>query len=116
MPVLRDPRLMYLKAGLFVLIGVVSCTLILIEHPSLKLALLLALAIWAFCRAYYFAFYVIEHYIDSEYRYAGLWSFVRYLGRNTRPKWQCDSDTLPGPCQCPTTTAPADPSRPVVWP
>lgn len=76
---------MYLKAGLFVLIGAVSCTLILIERPSLKLAALLALSIWAFCRAYYFVFYVIEHYIDADYKFAGLGSFVRYLIRK-RPK------------------------------
>ena len=76
---LRDPRLMYLKGGLFVLIGVVACTLILLEHPDLKLAALLALTVWAFCRAYYFAFYVIEHYIDAGYKFAGLWSFVRYV-------------------------------------
>jgi hypothetical protein len=86
MPDLRDPRLMYLKAGLFVLIGGVACALILLEQPNLKLALLLALAIWAFCRAYYFAFYVVEHYIDADYKFAGLWSLVRYLGRKRRPK------------------------------
>ena len=79
MPDLRDPRLMFLKASLFVLIGVVSCALILLEHPNLKLAILLAIVIWAFCRAYYFAFYVIEHYIDADYKFAGLGSFVRYL-------------------------------------
>jgi len=79
MPDLRDPRLMYLKGGLFVVIGVAACVLILIEHPDLKLAALLALGIWAFCRAYYFAFYVIEHYIDADYKFAGLWSFVRYV-------------------------------------
>lgn len=39
--------------------------------------MLLALAVWGFCRAYDFAFYVIEHYIDPGYRYAGLWHFVR---------------------------------------
>jgi hypothetical protein len=41
-------------------------------------AIFLAIAIWAFARAYYFAFYVIEPYIDPHFRYAGLWSFVRY--------------------------------------
>ena len=41
--------------------------------------LLLAIAIWSFARAYYFAFYVIEHYIDGEYKFAGLWSFWMYL-------------------------------------
>ena len=53
--------------------------LLLLEHPNWRDAALLAMAIWCFCRSYYFAFYVIEHYIDGEYKFAGLWSFVRYL-------------------------------------
>jgi len=51
------------------------------ESPSLKVALLLLLAVWAFCRAYHFAFYVIEHYADPGYRFAGLVSFLRYAWR-----------------------------------
>jgi hypothetical protein len=39
----------------------------------------LGVAIWSFCRFYYFAFYVIEKYVDSSYRFAGLTSFARYL-------------------------------------
>ena len=41
--------------------------------------MLLGVAIWSFCRFYYFAFYVIEKYVDSSYRFAGLSSVVRYL-------------------------------------
>ena len=49
------------------------------EILTLRSAILLGLAIWCFCRAYYFAFYVIEHYIDSSYKYAGLWSAIVFL-------------------------------------
>jgi hypothetical protein len=42
---------------------------------------LTALAVWAFSRFYYFAFYVIEHYVDPGYKFAGLGSFVVYLFR-----------------------------------
>ena len=49
--------------------------------PDFQLAMLMVIAIWAFCRAYYFAFYVIEHYVDPSYRFAGLGSFVRYALR-----------------------------------
>jgi len=42
-------------------------------------ALLLLVAVWSFCRAYYFAFYVIEHYVDPSYKFAGLTSFAMYL-------------------------------------
>jgi hypothetical protein len=75
---------MYLKAGLFLAIGVVSVALLLLDHPSLKAAALIGLAVWAFCRVYYFAFYVIERYIDPEYRFAGLWSVVGYLRSRDR--------------------------------
>jgi hypothetical protein len=72
---------MYLKGGLFVVMGCLAAGLLLWEHPDVKTALLMALAVWAFARAYYFAFYVVEHYIDGAYRFAGLGSFVRYLLR-----------------------------------
>ena len=42
---------------------------------------LFCLAIWSFCRAYYFAFYVIEHYVDPAFRFAGLLDFAKYLLR-----------------------------------
>ena len=58
--------------------------LILVEHPTIKVALLLGIAIWCFARAYYFAFYVVQHYVDPGYKFAGLWSFVCYLLRKRR--------------------------------
>jgi hypothetical protein len=78
---IRSPRVLYLKGFLFLCIGILSSALLLVEHPTLKSAALLAVAVWGFARAYYFAFYVIEHYIDPGYRYAGLLSFLRYLVR-----------------------------------
>lgn len=83
---IRSPRLLYLKGGLFLALGSLASALLIAEHPTPKVALLLALAVWAFARAYYFAFYVIEHYVDRSYRYAGLLDFLRYaLGRRGRP-------------------------------
>ncbi len=82
---LADPRWMFVKAGLFLIIGISAVGIILVEHPDGKLGLLLALAIWSFARLYYFAFYVIEKYIDPTYKFAGLWSAAMYLlqrGRN----------------------------------
>lgn len=78
---LKDPKWMYLKAVLFAVIGVGSVAGLLLENLKWQTALLLGLAIWSFCRLYYFAFYVIEHYIDSDYKFAGLSSFVLYLWR-----------------------------------
>jgi predicted carbohydrate-binding protein with CBM5 and CBM33 domain len=38
---------------------------ILLIVPSLRVGALLMIAVWSFARAYYFAFYVIEHYTMS---------------------------------------------------
>jgi len=69
---------MWLKAIVFLLIGIAASALLLFESPTLRVGVLLAVTIWAFCRAYYFAFYVIEHYIDPQYRFSGLISFLAY--------------------------------------
>ncbi len=76
---LADARWIKLKAVLFLVIGTVSATLLILENPTVKEAVLLALAVWAFCRFYYFAFYVIERYVDPRFRFSGLGSFVSYL-------------------------------------
>jgi hypothetical protein len=81
---IQDPRVLWLKFGLFVLLGLIAAGGALVLFPSLQLAGLMAIAIWAFCRAYYFAFYVIEHYIDPGFRFAGLASLARYAVRNRK--------------------------------
>lgn len=81
---LKNPKLIYIKGFLFLLIGVSASALLVLEATSLKVALLLGFAVWGFCRAYYFAFYIIQHYVDPQYKFAGLWSFARYLVRRRR--------------------------------
>ena len=76
---ITNPRVLYLKAALFLLGGVMAAALVVLEEPSVRIAVLLAVTVWCFARAYYFAFYVVEHYIDPGYRFAGLWSFARYV-------------------------------------
>jgi hypothetical protein len=78
---LKAARWMYLKAVLFLVAGCAASAGILVESPTLRTATLLGIAIWSFCRLYYFAFYVIEKYIDPSYKFAGLSSFVGYLLR-----------------------------------
>ena len=80
---IRRPRVLYFKAGLFVCIGVIASALLILDHPQVKTVALLTLTVWAFARAYYFAFYVIQHYIDPSYRFAGLIDFCRYLVRSS---------------------------------
>ena len=78
---LKSPRLIIAKGILFLIAGTLAAGLLLALHPDLKIAALLVLAIWCFARFYYFAFYVIQHYVDPGYKFAGLGSFVLYLLR-----------------------------------
>src|SRR5262245_4943608 len=77
-------RLLFAKGFLFLFAGLLASVLLLVEAPEWKVLLLHALAIWCFCRFYYFAFYVIQHYADPGYRFAGLGSFVYYLWQRRR--------------------------------
>ena len=78
---LKNPSLVITKGFLFLGLGLLASTLLLLEAWNIKVLVLLAIAVWAFCRFYYFAFYVIEHYVDPQYRFAGLWSFLWYFLR-----------------------------------
>ena len=51
------------------------------KSPGFAVTVLLALAIWSLCRFYYFAFYVIEKYVDSKYKFSGLIDFAKYVFR-----------------------------------
>ncbi len=73
---LKSAKLMYLKGALLLLAALLASALLIAEKPTLRVVVLLCIAVWGFCRAYYFAFYVIEHWIDPSRRYAGLWDFA----------------------------------------
>ena len=81
---LTSPIWIKLKGAMFLLLGIAAAVLLWLESHTLKTALLLALVIWCFCRAYYFAFYVIEHYVDSSFKFSGLGSFMIYLFRKNK--------------------------------
>lgn len=76
---LKSAKLIYLKGFLFLITGTLAAVGILLESPTLQTAFLLAVAIWSFCRLYYFMFYVIEKYVDPGYKFAGVYSFLVYL-------------------------------------
>jgi hypothetical protein len=78
---LTDARWIKAKGLLFLFLGLVCSTLLFLDHPTLQTAILIVLVVWSFCRFYYFAFYVIERYVDPSYRFSGLLSFVVYLFR-----------------------------------
>lgn len=96
---LKDPRLIYLKGFLFLILGIAASTILLLENFSLRTAFLLGTAIWCSARFYYFMFYVIEKYVDQEYRFAGICSFLVYLARkrSLSPKVASDHDEQKAP-------------------
>jgi len=83
---ITNPSWIKAKGIMFLLVGILAATLLVLENPTWKAALLLALAVWCFCRFYYFAFYVIEKYVDPTYKFSGLWSVARHLIRNGRKR------------------------------
>ena len=76
--------LLYLKGFLLFLTGFISSLLLVLLTLNFKTIVLLLLAIWGFCRAYYFAFYVIQHYVDPNYKFSGLIDFAKYSLRKGR--------------------------------
>lgn len=79
-------RWILVKAVLFVLVAAASSTLLLLSSPEASTAFLLGVALWSTARTYYFAFYVIEKYVDGEFRYSGLLDFMLYMVRRYRGK------------------------------
>ena len=76
---LTNPGWIKAKGALFLLLGISSAILLWLEQPTLRAAIYLVVAIWSFCRAYYFAFYVIGHYVDPSFKFSGLGAFLKYL-------------------------------------
>lgn len=72
-------KLIIVKGFLFALVGAIGALGIWLQIPDWRTALLLAITIWACCRFYYFAFYVIEHYVDENFKFAGLWAMLIWL-------------------------------------
>lgn len=76
---LKSPRLIHAKGFLFLLLGLLAAAGILLESPTLRTTLLLAIAIWAFCRFYYYLFYVLERYLGKTTPHAGILDSLRFI-------------------------------------
>lgn len=83
---LTSPFWIKLKGLLFLVVGIASALLIFLDNPKWQTAVLLGVGIWSCCRFYYFAFYVIEKYVDPGYKFSGLISFAGYLFQRTKKK------------------------------
>lgn len=81
---LKKPWQMYLKAVLFFCIGMLSLALLFLISQDWRVIGFACLSIWAFCRLYYFCFYVIEKYIDPSFKFSGLVSVIQYLLRRRK--------------------------------
>ena len=79
-------RLIKIKGALFFVLAMTASALLLQRCWNVTNAVLLLIVIWGFCRAYYFAFYVIQHYVDPSFRFSGLGAFCSYLVRAKNQK------------------------------
>ena len=86
---LRSKKWIVAKGVMFAGIALATAALILVEMPSMKLAILMTLLVWASCRFYYFLFYVLEQYVDPTMRYAGLFDLLMGM-RQRRQQMQRD--------------------------
>jgi hypothetical protein len=84
---LSSKDLIVAKGLLFMGLAAGAAALLLLETPSLRMAALLAILVWSSCRFYYFLFYVLQHYVDPNFRYAGLLAMLGQLrrSRSSRP-------------------------------
>jgi hypothetical protein len=76
---LKNPALIHAKGLLFVFLGVLSAALLMAQCPTWKTAALLCLTVWAFCRFYYYLFYVLDRYLGREKRFAGILDAIQFL-------------------------------------
>lgn len=92
---ITSPSLLKLKALLFVVLGVLAAVLLLAPDFSFSGLILLGITVWAFCRAYYFGFYVLHHYVDPRFRYSGLGSMILYLWKHAKTPTSAPGPKLP---------------------
>lgn len=72
------------KAVLFVVM-LMSAVALNLMHAELWMEVFtLVLIIWSSARIYYFMFYVIEKYVDSEFRFSSVYAFLKYVLRKAR--------------------------------
>lgn len=80
---IKSARLIHIKGWLFMLLCIIAVIGLLLSAFSWSNLALITIAIWAGCRWYYYLFYVIEHYVDSEFRFASVSEALRYLLRRS---------------------------------
>ena len=73
---LKSKNLIYLKALLFLFLLMLGVILNL-QETSLTLQIIsLVVIVWSSARLYYLVFYVIENYVDENYKFSGIFSLL----------------------------------------
>lgn len=79
---IKSPSLLKIKGLSFALIGLMATGILAWQLNDVWLILMLLIAIWAWCRFYYFLFHVLEHYAGRKRPYAGLVDALTSIFRN----------------------------------
>lgn len=69
---IKNPVALRAKGLGFALIGILSSAILISQFQHWLSAAMLLITIWAWCRFYYFLFYVLEHYAGRKRPYAGV--------------------------------------------
>ena len=83
---IENPKWIYIKGFLFLILGSTASAVLCLRTPEFTTIFLLCVAIWSFCRFYYFAFYALHHYVDESFRYSGILSLLRHILGKARDK------------------------------
>jgi hypothetical protein len=82
---IKSPAVLRLKGGLFLLLGVIAAVLLLLDNFTWQRLGLLGIAVWSFCRFYYFLFHVLQGYAGRDRPYAGLLDALKWALRGREP-------------------------------
>jgi len=86
---IKNKDLIVFKGLMFLLLGILASAILVAFVTRVEVIVLLVISIWSFCRFYYFAFYVIENYVDDEHKFDGLYAAIAYI---VKMKWHKESD------------------------
>ena len=88
---ITNRRLIITKGFLFLFLGLFASVFLICLTLSWQVTILQLISIWSFCRFYYFAFYVIQHYVDNRFRFTGLVDFAKCFLQGKLPCKSTDS-------------------------
>lgn len=85
---LKSPLALRVKGWLFLMLGIAAAGLLLVEDFSWSRLGLMVIAVWGFCRFYYFLFHVLQGYAGRERPYTGLLDAMGWALRGRERKGQ----------------------------